>query len=149
VSGRRRLPTDAAILAGIMEQQRLERIRRKGHTESKTFLVPQPVTTAMFIPPFFVGLDDDGETPEWKRLTGFAMILQGGSATVGWSLNGTDLGVDTAVTTTKVFADLTAAGAPVGPVDLGHADAIQPTVSVDDGSAFGLSAAVFMVCAPR
>lgn len=119
----------------------VQRIRRKGHTESKTFLVGGDFDATVVIPPLFVGIDHDGETPEWKRLTGFAGVLQSGTATVNWLLDGALVGT-LALTTTPAVLDLTT------PSDLAHGDTIQPVVTAASGAS-GLSAATFVVTAAR
>lgn len=124
---------------------RTQRVRRKGHTESKTFIVHGPLSTGP-LPALFVGLDHDGETPEWKRLTGYAVTLQQGTAVVRWYVNGVDSGF-------AMSADASAPPEvydyPEPGIDLAHADRIYPYVMAASGDAAGLSAAAFIVSAAR
>lgn len=126
----------------LEQQARMQRVRRKGHTESKTFLVGVDFDNTIIIPPLFVGLDHDGETPEWKRLTGFAAVLQVGTATITWERNGIVVAAGHAVTTTPSVIDLNPT------LELAHADTIQPVITAA-AAAGGLSAAVFIVTAAR
>ena len=125
----------------VERELRTQRIRRKGHTESKTFIVGGDFDTTVVIPKFWVGIDHDGETPEWKRLTGFAGDLEAGTATVEWSLNGTSLGTQD-LSTTAALLDLDT------PLDLAHGDRIQVTVTASSGAS-GLSACAYIVTAAR
>lgn len=142
MSGRRARPTFPERFAQIEEDLRLNRVRRKGHTESKTFLVGPPFDPAtVYIPPFFVGIDHDGETPEWKRLSGFASVLRTGTCSISWLLNGVSVGSQS-VSSTPAILDLDAA------IDLAHGDTLRPSVT-GGSSPVGLAAAAFIVTAVR
>lgn len=120
------------------EEMRQQRIHPRGHTESKTFIVGGNISPVIYIPPFIVGINSDAETPEWKRLTGFAAILQAGSATIDWLVNGSPVTATLAATTTIDTADLPT------PLLLAHGDTIQPVISAATG-ATALSAVAFIV----
>lgn len=121
---------------------RTQRIRRKGHTESKTFLRGVGIDETTLVPPAFIGIDHDGETPEWKRLTGFAGVLETGSATIDWHLNGVAVATGMALSTTPATLDLDT------PIDLAHGDTLRPVITAASGATY-LSAAAFIVTAAR
>jgi hypothetical protein len=134
-------PTDTGLQVQV--NRRLANIerRRKGHTETKTFIIGGPVDTDLYVPPFFVGIDYDGDTPEWKVLIGFRAVLETGSATLKWLLNG-----EPVASGQSVDADPLTSIYDIDAVDLALGDVIQVEIT-SATDAMNLSAAAFMVTA--
>lgn len=120
------------------EIDRQIRVRPRGHTESKTFIVGAAISISTYIPPFFVGLDHDDRTPEWKLLLGFAAQLRAGTATLSWLHNDVTILSGHPVSTSRQVRDLTL------PRELAHGDTIRPVITAS-GSGSGLAAAAFIV----
>lgn len=125
------------------EQQRKERALRRGHTESKTFIVGGTISPALYVPPFFVAVDYDDETPEWKTLNGFRAQLSAGTATLDWLVNGSVIASQN-VTTNPAHAPIVLAD----PLGLDTGDTIQIEVTAASLTAENLAAAAIMVTAP-
>lgn len=126
------------------EQMRQERVRPRGRTLDPTFIVLGTVTAGMVVPAKIVGINPDDETPEWKRLFGFAAVLQVGTADISWYYNGGDTGVSMSIT--DVSLPTVTYEFPT-PIDLAHGDTIYPLVTSASGDAQGLSAAAFFTTA--
>lgn len=133
-------------LTGRLRQQREQvrelRLRSRGHTETKTFIVGgTPIVAGMYIPPLYVGIDSDGETPEWKRLYGFRAHLFAGTATIHWYLNN-DL-----VATQDITTDPTNLVEITAPLDLADGDRVRPYPADASSDAEGLAGAVIFTTA--
>lgn len=91
-------PSDDFVrrFARLEEEVRKLRIRPKAHTETKTYIVGGDIDTGLYVPPVFINVDPDEESPEWKRLVSFHGILATGEISVRWELNG-DVVVDSHV----------------------------------------------------
>lgn len=120
------------------------RSQRKGHTETKTFIVGGDLDTDIEIPPFCVGIDADLYTPEVKLLWGFRSRVRAGAVDLEWHLNdvliagseqtATDSGVSEVVLT--------------DPIEVSDSDWVHPVI-VDSSSGAHLSAAVVLVTMPE
>jgi hypothetical protein len=134
----------AARFAALEERVRRLETRRKGHTETKTFLAENAIEAGRYIGPFTVGIDLDGWTPEWKILYGFpGGKLRVGTCTLQWLLNDIPIGDTQDVTTTSgenpVMLD--------PPVDLAAGDELRPSIVAASVDAADLAAPVFMITA--
>lgn len=118
------------------------RISPKGHTEVKTFVVGGALATSLFIPPAYLGVDYDGDTPEWKHLIGFAAVVRVGTVTLTWKRNGSSILTGHVVTTTSGFEDLDT------PIPVATGDRIQATITAVGSSPADLSAAFFLTTVP-
>ncbi len=63
------------------------RIASKAKTETKTFIVPGTINTALYIPPVAIAVNLDQTSIEWKELIGLGGILRTGSCTFTWKLD--------------------------------------------------------------
>lgn len=84
----------------LEEHVRMLRIRPKAHTETKTFIVGGDIDSGLYVPPVFLNVNPDEESPEWKRLLSFHGILETGSIVAHWELNGDTVVDNHAITTT-------------------------------------------------
>jgi hypothetical protein len=87
----------------------------KAHTESKTLIIPASAGTiddTTDLPPFGVRVNADGKSSEWKQVVGFGGAVGSGSVTVEWQLDGTPIGLFSALDTGWSTTPLTT------PVDL-------------------------------
>lgn len=133
---------DADIIRRLDEEVRQLRLRKRGHTETKTYVVGGSISSALYIPGFYVGLDSDGNTPEGKFLIGFAGHLATGTNTGDWYLNGTPVYTGHAIDATPPNrVDL---AVPVAVADL---DVIRFIVT--DGTGENLSAGAIFATAAR
>jgi len=137
--------TDAQRIADLEEQLRRERIGRRGHTETKTFIIGGEISTPLYIPEFEIGVDSDGDTPEFKRIIGFRGRLRVGTCTISWLLNESLLqeGHDITAVKNEFAIDLTDT-----PYAVQEGDDIRPTITAADG-AVDLRATVVFATAPR
>lgn len=145
MSGRVAPRSFAKRFEDLEEHVRYMAVQRKGHSDSPTWIIgaDTPLSSDLWIGPKFIGLDADGETPEWKQLVGFAGVLASGTATITWQLNGTDVGIALDLSPAPASADLDT------PVDLAHADMLQPVLTDASSDAAGLSVCAFVVMAVR
>jgi len=128
----------------VERELRTERVRRRGHTADPTWIVGGiTLDTSIVLPRKAVGLDIDGETPEWKRLIAFNGLLDAGTAMIGWELNATTIATVNVSTTAvdDTYLDT--------PIDLAHADQLRPVITSASSDAFGLSATAYIVSAVR
>lgn len=145
--------TDAQLFAREQDLARQQRVRRKGHAESKTFIAGGEITTPLYIPPLFIAVDPSAAydpTPEFKRIVGFRALLRVGTCTIGWLHNESDFLATHLVTAALAEFDVnlnvdSGYGAAVTVED---GDTIRPVIEAASG-AFDLAAAVFMVTAAR
>jgi hypothetical protein len=129
----------------LEERVRKLEIRLKSHTETKTFLVPGSISTSMYVPPFWVGMDPDGDHPEVKRIYAYRGVLRAGTCTVSWLINGVQIGPDHDVTTVanefEVLLDPTTYPA----ANVQDGDTIRPQFTAASADASDFSGAVYMV----
>ena len=118
------------------------RITPRSHTEVKTFIVGGFLEVGdPFIPPAYIGVNYDEESPEWKLLIGFAAIVNTGTVTLSWKHNADTVKTGHVVTTTSGYSDLTI------PRMIANGDLVQPVITAAD-SANNLAAAFFMATQP-
>lgn len=139
-------PRDDDMLRRLLDDQRLQRVRRRGHTETKTFIVGGEISTPLYVPPFCVGVDTDEDTPEFKRIVAFRAVLRIGTCTITWTINGATLHAGHDVTAAFGEFDVTLADIDPYPVEDGQW--IRPTFTAASG-AFDLAAAVVFATSPR
>lgn len=154
MSGRQARPTFLSRFSRLETQARNERVRRKGHTQNLQFTINGPVVPGYVTPPVFIGVDADGETPEWKRWTGFAAYGGAGSITYRWWLNGTHFvhplsGISYGGTlvgpATDGPWDLANAESELTPMDLEHGDYLAVEILGATGDAEDFTATAFIV----
>lgn len=128
----------------LEEQVRTLELRLKNHTETKTFLVPAAVSAGDYVPPFWAGVDTDGGHPETKRIHVFRGVLRGGTCTVAWLINGTQIGDDHVITTIANEFELLIDPDDYPMAFLTDGDTIRPSFVTADG-AEDFSGSVYML----
>lgn len=138
--------------ARMEERARLERVRRKGHTETKTFVISGPVDVTTYIPPFFVGIDWDGSTPEWKTLNCYRGLIRtltdvDNPIYLDWRVSGVTVCTDHIVTLNPNEFERTQPDIGGDVLKVSDGDYIQPIIQSGEGS--DLSVAVVFTTAAR
>lgn len=141
-----RVPTftdQIAVARRQREDIRQLRSRRRCHAESKTFIIPGALTTSLYVPPFWVAIDVDGESPEYKTVYAFRAVLGAGTCTVQWLINGVQIGADHLVTTTANEHEVTIDPTTWPAAVLQDGDIVRPVFSAVSGGG-NFSGAVYM-----
>jgi hypothetical protein len=141
-----RPPIDhAGRLARLDDRVRRLEAHVKGHTETKTFLVPGAITAGLYVPPFWVGVDTDGSIPEYKTIWAFRGILRVGGCSVQWLVNGVQVGTNHDVTTVANEFEVSIDPATWPAAILNDGDIIQPAFFEASLDAADFSGAVYML----
>jgi hypothetical protein len=131
--------------SSLEEKVRLEKIRRKGHTETKTFIIGGDIYFDLYIPPFFIGVNADGDTPEFKYIHGFRGKVKVGNVSLEWQHVSAETTEMTVVATQE---SITSTGtsdivtSTLLPFKVADGDYLQPVIIDAFGPASDLAAAV-------
>lgn len=108
------------------QQEHIRQIRsqKRCHTESKTVIVSGIIDAGLYVGPYRVAINTDGNNPEYKEIYEFpGGSLRVGTCTVQWTVNGVNVGDPQDVTTTPdenpIVLD--------PPFQLADGDRVQPT----------------------
>lgn len=126
------------------QQEHIRQVRsqKRCHTESKTVIVSGDILSGLYVGPFTVSINADGNNPEFKLLHSFpGGSLRVGTCTVQWTVNGTNVGAPQDVTTTAdenpVVLD--------PPLELAKGDKIRPTFTAASVDAVDYDGPVVMI----
>lgn len=138
------------------QQEHVRQLRSQihGHAESKTFIAAGEITSGLYVPPCFIAINPDGQTPpltttsaghypipEWKQIYAFRGVLRVGTCTVQWLLNEVQVGDDHLITATvnehPVYLD--------PPQELADGDVLRPYISAASVDAVDLAGSAAML----
>jgi hypothetical protein len=137
--------SDARIIAGLMERVRRLELHARSHAEIKTFIIPGEITSGVYVPPFWVGVDTDGDHPEFKTLYAFRGVMNIGSVTVQWLVNGVQVGDDHVITNLANEFEVIVDPALFPAAELSDGDVVQPSLVDATVGASDFSGAVYML----